>query len=68
MGITEPVYGPEALQSVAQQAKDTPYTEVGKDALAWECMDSTNVETKTFYMTSDDGHIGLVQVIYSNVM
>lgn len=31
-------------------------------------MDSTNVETKTFYMTSDSGVLGLAQVIYSNVM
>ncbi|RMY05730.1 hypothetical protein D0868_06250 [Hortaea werneckii] len=74
VGISEPVYGPEAIQSVAEQTKETPYTEatpyteVGKDDLAWEVMDSTNVETKTFYMTSDDGHIGLVQVIYSNVL
>jgi len=68
VGISEPVYGPEAIQSVAGQTKETPYTEVGKDDLAWEVMDSTNVETKTFYMTSDDGHIGLVQVIYSNVL
>ncbi|KAI7247705.1 Protein kinase, partial [Hortaea werneckii] len=68
VGISEPIYGPEAIQSVAEQTKETPYTEVGKDDLAWEVMDSTNVETKTFYMTSDDGHIGLVQVIYSNVL
>ena len=45
-----------------------PYTEVKREDLAWECMDSTNVECKTFYMISDDGHIGLAQVIYSNVM
>ena len=31
-------------------------------------MDSTNVETKTFYLVSDEGRIGLLQVIYSNVM
>ncbi|KAI7270665.1 Protein kinase [Hortaea werneckii] len=68
VGISEPIYGAHAIQSVAEQAQETPYTEVGKDDLAWEVMDSTNVETKTFYMTSDDGHIGLVQVIYSNVL
>ena len=62
------MYGPSAIQSVAEQTKDTPYTELTKADLAWECMDSTNVETKTFYMTSDDGHIGMAQVIYSNVM
>ncbi|KAK5121756.1 hypothetical protein LTR85_004631 [Meristemomyces frigidus] len=68
VGISEPIYGPSAIQTVAEQAKETPYTETSKDDLAWEVMDVTNVETKTFYMTSDDGHIGLVQVIYSNVM
>ena len=68
VGISEPVYGPSAIQSVAEQARQTPYTELTKNDLAWECMDSTNVETKTFYMTSDDGRFGMAQVIYSNVM
>lgn len=36
--------------------------------MAWEIVDGTNVETKTFYMMSDDGKIGMAQVIYSNVM
>jgi len=31
-------------------------------------MDSTNVETKSFYVTTDSGHYVLLQVIYSNVM
>ena len=31
-------------------------------------MDSTNVETKTFYMTADSGKLGLVQIIFSNVL
>lgn len=31
-------------------------------------MDSTNVETKTFYMTADNGKLGLVQIIFSNVL
>jgi len=30
-------------------------------------MDSTNVETQTFYLTADSGHQGMIQVIYSNV-
>lgn len=66
--MTEGIYGPSAIQSVAEQAKTTPYTELKKDDLAWACMDSTNVESKSFYMHSDDGHVGLVQVIYSNVL
>jgi hypothetical protein len=34
----------------------------------WERVHGTNVETKTFYMTSDSGHLGMAQVIYSDVM
>lgn len=66
--MTERVYGPSAIQSVVEQTKETPYTEVGKDALVWEKMESTNVETKSFYMVSDTGKVGMVQVLYSNVM
>jgi hypothetical protein len=66
VGLTEPVYGPDAIQSVAKQSPS--YTEPTKEDMAWELMDTTNVESKTFYMTSDDGHIGLVQIIYSNVL
>ncbi|KAK4574515.1 putative cell survival pathways protein [Recurvomyces mirabilis] len=66
VGITEPIYGPSAIQSVANQTPS--YTEVQKQDLAWEVMDTTNVETKTFYMTSDSGHLGLAQIIYSNVL
>lgn len=74
VGIEEPIYGPIAIHSVAQQARELeeagqqPYTELQKDDLKWVCMDSTNVETKTFYMISDEGTVGLAQVIYSNVM
>ena len=68
MGITEPTYGPSALHSVAEQTKDVPFTELKKDDLAWIVMDSTNVESKSFYMTTDEGYLGLVQVIYSNVL
>ncbi|KAK5674672.1 putative cell survival pathways protein [Elasticomyces elasticus] len=68
VGITEPVYGPSAIQSVAEQATETPWTESTKDDLAWEVMDTTNVESKVFYMTSISGHLGLLQIIYSNVL
>lgn len=30
-------------------------------------MESTCVETQTFYLTADSGHLAMVQVIYSNV-
>jgi len=66
-GTQEPIYGPDAIQSVEQQAQQTPYTELSKDDLRWVAMDSTNVETQTFYLMADSGHIGLAQVIYSNV-
>jgi len=66
-GTQEPIYGPSALKSVAKQAETTPYTILEKEDLKWKAMESTCVETQTFYMTADSGHIGLVQVIYSNV-
>lgn len=68
MGITDHNYGPDAIQSIANQTAETPYTELTRSDLAWETIDGTNVETKTFYVVADNGHIGLVQVIYSNVM
>lgn len=68
VGITERNYGPSAIQPVGQQTSQTPYTELQKPEHKWECMDSTNVECKTFYMTSTDGRLGLAQIIYSNVM
>ena len=53
---------------MTEQAKTTPYTELTKEHLKWKAMESTCVETQTFYMTSDEGTIGMVQVIYSNVV
>lgn len=66
-GTQEPIYGPSAVKSVAVEAETTPYTEITRDHLKWQDMDSTNVETETFYMFSDNGDIGLAQIIYSNV-
>lgn len=68
VGLTDHNYGPEGLQSVAVQAQETPYTELTKDDLKWEVMSGTNVETKTFYVVADSGHIGLAQIIYSDVL
>ncbi|MCJ1311827.1 putative cell survival pathways protein [Agyrium rufum] len=56
-GTQEPIYGPSALQSVAEQAKTTPYTETTKRFQQWEAMESTNVETQTFYLTADSNKI-----------
>lgn len=66
-GTQEPIYGPAAIQSVAKQAETTPYTELIKNDLKWVAMDSTCVETQTFYLFADSGHLGMAQVIYSNV-
>ncbi|KJZ79808.1 Survival factor 1 [Hirsutella minnesotensis 3608] len=66
-GTQEPIYGPSAIQSVAEEAQTTPYTEITRDDLKWKVMESTCVETESFYLFSDSGEIGLVQVIYSNV-
>ncbi|KAI1098837.1 oxidative stress survival, Svf1-like protein [Jackrogersella minutella] len=67
VGTEEPIYGPSAIRSVAQDAKTTPYTELTRNDLKWAAMDSTCVETQTFYFMSDSGHLAFAQVIYSNV-
>ncbi|KAI9882292.1 MAG: putative cell survival pathways protein [Watsoniomyces obsoletus] len=66
-GTQEPIYGPSAIQSVTEQTKTVPYSEVTKNDLRWVAMESTCVETQTFYMTAESGHLGMAQVIYSNV-
>ncbi|KMU78788.1 survival factor 1 [Coccidioides immitis RMSCC 3703] len=66
-GTQEPIYGPTAIQSVAEQTKTAPYSELKKDDMKWKAMQSTCVETQTFYITSDQGDQAMVQVIYSNV-
>lgn len=66
-GTQEPIYGASAIQSVAKQAETTPYSKLTKEDLKWAAMDSTSVETQSFYLMAESGHIGLAQVIYSNV-
>ena len=67
-GIQEPIYGPSAIQTVGQQAeKGKPYTVLSKDDLCWKAPNSTCVETQTFYIFADSGHVGLLQLIYSNI-
>nr|KMM71814.1 survival factor 1 [Coccidioides posadasii RMSCC 3488] len=66
-GTQEPIYDPAAIQSVAEQTKTAPYSELKKDDMKWKAMQSTCVETQTFYITSDQGDQAMVQVIYSNV-
>lgn len=67
IGTPEPAYGAVAIQSVAAQAEKTPYTELTKDDLRWKALKSTNVETQSFYLISNEGKIGSVQLIYNNV-
>lgn len=66
-GTQEPIYGPEAIQPVTKQTEETPYTELAKDHLQWEVMDSTCAATQTWYFTADGGHLGMAQIIYSNI-
>jgi hypothetical protein len=66
-GTQEPIYGPDAIQSVAKQAQSVPYRELKKDDLKWQAHQHTSVETQTFYVMTDDGGLAMAQVIYSNV-
>jgi hypothetical protein len=66
-GTSEPIYGPTAVQPVTKQAETTPYTEVERKDMKWLNMDSTSVETQTFYLHADSGHISVAQIIHSNV-
>ncbi|KYK59378.1 survival factor 1 [Drechmeria coniospora] len=66
-GTQEPIYGASAIRSVAEEARTKPYTEIDRRDLTWKDMDTTNVESKSFYLFSDNGDIALAQVIHSNV-
>jgi hypothetical protein len=67
VGTEEPEYGAVAIQAVTAQAEKTPYTILTKDDLKWKAMESTCVETQTFYLMSDEGKVTSVQMIYNNV-
>ncbi|KAI5805000.1 oxidative stress survival, Svf1-like protein [Geopyxis carbonaria] len=66
-GTAEPIYGPEALHSVATQEDQNPTYESPPEDLHWLTPESTSAETQTFYLEADSGYYGIVQVIYSNV-
>ena len=66
-GTREPIYGPTAILPVASQSTAPAFTELTRSDLSWAAMSSTCVETQTFYLTADNGHCGMAQVIYSNV-
>lgn len=67
VGTQEPIYGPDAIRSVAKQAEKTPYRELAKEDLKWRAYDYTNVETQTFYVMADSGALVMCQIIYSNI-
>lgn len=67
-GTQEPIYGPSAIQTVTDQAATGPsYTELTKEGLRWAAMNSTCVETQTFYITADNGYVAMVQLIYNSI-
>jgi hypothetical protein len=66
-GTQEPIYGPSAIKSVAEEAATTPYTEVPREGYKWQQVESTNVETQCFYFFADNGRIAMCQVIYNSI-
>ncbi|KAI5807262.1 oxidative stress survival, Svf1-like protein [Peziza echinospora] len=70
-GTAEPIYGPDALHPVTKTIADINgdhKTITTKEDLKWLALDFTNLETQTFYFCMDNGVLGLVQAIYSNVV
>lgn len=68
LGLKEEIHGPDAIQPVSLQVGETPYTVTTRADHEWQTLDETNVETKTFYVFTDDGHIAMYQVVYSSLM
>ncbi|TGZ80901.1 oxidative stress survival, Svf1-like protein [Ascodesmis nigricans] len=66
-GTAEPIYGPEALHSVALQEDQNPKYEVKNEDLHWRVQNSTAAETQTWYIQCNNGHYAIVQIIYTNV-
>lgn len=66
-GTQEPEYGPDAIQPVGTRAGEPVFTELTRQDLKWATLDYTNVETQTFYIFTDAGHVGFFQVIYNNI-
>lgn len=67
-GTAEPVYGPEAFQSVLARTKDkNPVSELSPEDYEWTLPKSAHVETSTFYITAETGHAIMCQIIHSKV-
>lgn len=66
-GAEEPMYGSSAIRPVGLQTGIVPYTELVREDLKWQAMTSSSVETQTFYITTEDDHIIMIQASYGNV-
>ncbi|BFZ59593.1 Putative cell survival pathways protein [Saitoella coloradoensis] len=67
-GTAEPEYGAEALHSVADQVAEGPqFSELTLEDLKWQLPGGSNVETQTFYIMADSGHLCFAQIIHSNI-
>ena len=67
-GTAEPIYGPEAFQSVLTRTKaENPVSELTPDDYKWTLPEQSHVETSTFYITAETGHAMMCQIIHSKV-
>ena len=67
-GTAEPIYGPEAFQSVLARTKDqNPVSEPTAEDYEWTLPEQSHVETSTFYITAETGHAVMCQIIHSKV-
>ncbi|KAH7088874.1 oxidative stress survival, Svf1-like protein [Paraphoma chrysanthemicola] len=66
-GTQEPEYGPDAIQPVGKKPGEPAYTELTKKDLKWSALEYTNVESQTFYLFTETGHLGFLQLIYNNI-
>jgi|TARA_R110002003_G_scaffold96_19_gene7578 hypothetical protein len=66
-GTQEPEYGPDAIQPVGKKPGEPAYTELTKKDLKWSALEYTNVESQTFYLFTESGHLGFLQLIYNNI-
>ena len=67
-GTAEPIYGPEAFESVVARTKDkNPVSDLTPEDYEWTLPEQSHVETSTFYITADSGHAVMCQIIHSKV-
>ena len=67
-GTAEPIYGPEAFESVVARTKDkNPVSDLTPEDYEWTLPEQSHVETSTFYITAETGHAVMCQIIHSKV-